>query len=97
MTDAIPQIRTRIDATFQRVFSSWLVDGTHQRRSRAIAKTIGYRSLMVVVTTVVALAVTGELAMAFNIGIATNAIKTGTYYLYERLWDRISWGVATET
>lgn len=98
MIGGIPRIRigAKTNALFQRVIPSWFAAETHQRRSRAVVKTFGYRLLMVVITTMVALAVTGELATAFNIGIATNVIKTGTYYLYERLWDRISWGVTTD-
>lgn len=59
---------------------------------RTLAKTAGYRVLMVVTTIVVAFAVTNDVGSAVNIGIATNVIKTLTYYGYERLWARISWG-----
>lgn len=68
----------------------------HQFRSRALAKTLVYRMLMVVITIVVALVVTGDFAAALNIGILANAIKTVTYYLHERAWDHVSWGIATE-
>jgi uncharacterized membrane protein len=64
-----------------------------QRRSRAVVKTLGYRLLMVVVTVVVAWAVVGDLSDAASIGIAANLVKTGTYYAYERVWDRITWGL----
>ena len=67
----------------------------HEARFRAITKTLLYRTLMVVITIVVAWAVTGNTADAVNIGLVTNAIKTGTYYGYERLWNRISWGVTS--
>jgi len=69
----------------------------HQVRSRALAKTLVYRTLMVLITVLVALLVTGDLAAALNIGLIANAIKTVTYYLHERAWDRISWGVASAT
>jgi uncharacterized membrane protein len=62
-----------------------------QARSRALVKTLLYRSLMVVITVLVALLVTGNVGDAFNIGIVANLVKTGTYYTYERLWDRVSW------
>lgn len=65
----------------------------HQRVSRAVVKTALYRGLMVLVTVVVAFFVTGNTADALSIGFVTNIIKTATYYGYERLWDRISWGV----
>jgi len=64
-----------------------------QLRSRALVKTVGYRGLMVLITVAVALAVVGDLRAALDIGIAANVVKTGTYYAYERLWDRIDWGM----
>ena len=65
----------------------------HQRMSRALAKTLGYRVLMIVITVAVAFWFTGNTAEALSIGLVANVVKTGTYYGYERLWDRISWGV----
>lgn len=67
----------------------------HQRMSRAIVKTLLYRVVMILVTIVVALLITGNVSEALSIGIAANVIKTGTYYGYERLWDRITWGMET--
>ena len=64
-----------------------------QHRSRALLKTVGYRGLMVLITFAVALLFTKDLGVALNIGIVTNVVKTGTYYGYERLWDRVAWGV----
>ena len=65
-----------------------------KRMSRALVKTLLYRVLTVVITIVVALFVTGDTGDALSIGIASNIIKTGTYYGHERLWDRITWGVS---
>lgn len=67
-----------------------------QSRRRALAKTAGYRLLMVLVTVAVALAVTRDPVEALNIGVVTNVIKTGTYYAYERVWDRTTWGLSDE-
>jgi len=66
---------------------------TLQARKRAIVKTVGYRLFMVLITVTVAWFVVEDLTAALNIGIAANVLKTGTYYLYERTWDRIAWGV----
>jgi len=65
----------------------------HQRASRALVKTVLYRVVMVAITIVVAFAFTGNTAEALSIGLVSNAVKTGTYYGYERLWDRIAWGL----
>lgn len=65
-----------------------------QARSRAIVKTLCYRVLMIAITVTVALAVVGDLREAASIGLVANVAKTGTYYAYERLWDRVAWGVS---
>lgn len=59
-----------------------------QDRRRALTKTVCYRLLMVLAWLVV-----GDASDALNIGIVTNVVKTVTYYSYERIWDRISWGL----
>ena len=64
-----------------------------QVRSRVLVRTLGYRCLMVVITVLVAWMVVGDVSAALNIGFATNVVKTGTYFAYERLWDHVSWGV----
>ena len=65
----------------------------HQDLSRAVAKTLGYRLLMVCITVAVAFLVVGDAGQALSIGLAANVVKTGTYFGYERLWDRVDWGV----
>ena len=76
--------------------TEWLDRPTHQLRSRAVVKTVLYRLLMVVVTVAVALLVTGDLVASLNIGIAANLVKMVLYYGYERLWDRVEWGLVTD-
>ncbi|EFW94212.1 hypothetical protein ZOD2009_00220 [Haladaptatus paucihalophilus DX253] len=48
---------------------------------------------MVVITIAVAWVVVGDIEAALNIGVVTNLLKTGTYYIYERMWDHVTWGV----
>jgi uncharacterized membrane protein len=62
-------------------------------RKRALAKTVCYRIVMVTITVLVAWAVVGDVNDALNIGLVTNAVKTATYYGYERLWDHVAWGI----
>lgn len=64
-----------------------------QDRKRAIVKTLCYRLFMVIITVSIAWIVVGDIGDAVNIGIAANILKTGTYYLYERAWDHVVWGV----
>jgi len=65
-----------------------------QNRKRALTKTVCYRLFMLLLTVTVAWLVVGDVGDALNIGIATNLLKTGTYYLYERAWDHVTWGVS---
>jgi len=60
--------------------------------SRTLVKTALYRVLMVLVSVAVAFAVTGRVDQALGIGLATNAVKTVTYYGYDRLWAHVQWG-----
>ena len=68
-----------------------------QAQKRAVAKTLCYRLFMLAITVTVAWVVVGDVADAVNIGLITNLLKTGTYYLYERTWDRITWGVSASS
>lgn len=52
---------------------------------------------MLLITVIVAWLIIGDVSDALNIGLITNVVKTGTYYLYERTWDHITWGVTTAT
>ncbi len=71
---------------------SFLHGRGHEHRKRTLVKTVGYRAVMLLITVVVAFYVTSDVGDAVNIGIATNALKTGTYYGYERLWSQVTWG-----
>jgi len=72
-----------------------IAQSPHQGQLRAVTKTLCYRLLMVAITVAVAFIVVGDVGDAVNIGLVTNVVKTGTYYTYERLWDRISWGISS--
>lgn len=75
-------------------FFTW---SPHQRLSRAVVKTLCYRLFMVLITVIVAWFITGSGTAAASIGLITNVTKTFTYYMYERAWDHIDWGMQTET
>jgi len=69
-------------------------DRPHQALPRAVVKTVLYRVMMVCITVLVAYLVVDDAAAALSIGFVTNVVKTATYYGYERLWDRVAWGIA---
>lgn len=65
----------------------------HHSMSRALVKTLVYRAIMVTITIAVVFLFTDSAGDALGIGLVSNTIKTGIYYGYERLWDRVSWGL----
>jgi len=59
---------------------------------RSIVKAISWRILATVITTVIALAMTGQWEFAATIGIADTFTKFFIYFGHERAWNRISYG-----
>lgn len=60
--------------------------------SRSIAKTLSYRSWGLLITVLVVLVSTGEVALALSVGLADTLIKIAVYYLHERAWTHINFG-----
>jgi uncharacterized membrane protein len=54
---------------------------------RALAKTISWRGLSLVSTTLAVWVFTGRLSFAASVGVLEIAVKSGGYYLHERLWE----------
>lgn len=59
---------------------------------RSIAKAISWRILATIITTAIALAMTGKWEFAATIGVADTVFKFFIYFGHERLWNRISYG-----
>lgn len=62
-------------------------------RKRHLAKAVSYRLFGSMATGAIALAFTGRVDLAAGVGVADTVVKLGLYYLHERLWYRIRWGV----
>ncbi len=62
-------------------------------RKRHLAKAVTYRILGSVGTTIVAYAATGDARIGASIGVLDSVVKIGFYYVHERIWHRIQWGV----
>ena len=59
---------------------------------RSVLKTLSYRFLAMLITTVVAFIVTGRLGFAAKIGLVDVIIKLAFYYAHERVWDNLKFG-----
>ncbi len=60
---------------------------------RSVAKTISYRVLASLVTTLIAWGMTGRMSTGFKIGMIDGVMKLIGYFLHERAWARIKYGL----
>lgn len=65
-----------------------------QTHRRSIVKAASYRVFATTTVFAIAYLFTGSLAPAAKIGLTAAIAKTTLYYLWERVWNRISWGRA---
>jgi uncharacterized membrane protein len=61
-------------------------------KSRSIVKTITWRITGSGATFMIALIMTGDLAIAGTIGLVQMFSNTLLYYVHERIWNKIKWG-----
>jgi uncharacterized membrane protein len=59
---------------------------------RSIAKAVTWRAGGTLVTFLVALLVTRKWHLAAGVGFLDMVVKIGTFYVHERMWNRISFG-----
>ena len=59
---------------------------------RSIAKAVSWRFLATIITTAIALSLTGQWEFAATIGVADTFTKFFIYFGHERLWNRIPYG-----
>jgi uncharacterized membrane protein len=62
-------------------------------RKRHLAKAITYRAFGSATTAAIAYVATGHAGIGVSVGIADSLIKIGGYYIHERIWYRIKWGI----
>ena len=61
--------------------------------SRSVTKALTYRVVIMCLDFVTIYLLTGTLKMAVRFMIISNIYTTVAYFVHERLWARISWGV----
>ena len=64
-----------------------------ESRKRSIAKAVSYRVLGSLLTAAIALWLSGQWDIALGIGLLDGVAKMGAYFVHERLWARVRWGV----
>jgi uncharacterized membrane protein len=68
------------------------MNSTFETRRRSMAKALSWRVLAGIITSCVALAMTGQLKFAAEIGLIDTLVKLLVYFAHERAWNRISYG-----
>lgn len=63
-----------------------------ERKRRSIIKTLSWRFMATVITTLVVYFVKGEWKFAVEIGLLDTTIKLGAYFFHERVWNKINYG-----
>ena len=68
---------------------------THIRASKArsIVKALTYRGIIVCLDFLVVYLLTRRLTIAVGFMIVSNVYTTVAYFVHERIWARISWGM----
>lgn len=61
-------------------------------RLESLIKSIVYRLFGTITTFVIAFLFTRELFISSAIAIFEMVAKTALYYIYERFWNKVSWG-----
>jgi adenylylsulfate kinase len=65
----------------------------HETHKRSIIKGITWRIIASLTTMTVVFVVTGNLALVASVGLVDVTAKVFFYYLHERTWGRVHWGV----
>ena len=69
----------------------------HDTNSRSLVIAITWRVIASLTTFILALIITGHVALSLGIGIGDLIAKFILYFLHERAWDRITWGKVAES
>jgi len=70
---------------------------TKDHHYRSVIKGTSYRFFGTLDTIIIAFFVTGKYSQAFSIGFTEVFTKIGFFYLHERLWQKIPFGLIQET
>lgn len=64
-----------------------------QSHKRTLVKTLGYRIILLFSYGIITYLITGRVDVAIEVASITTIVNTVIYYMYERSWNNIKWGV----
>ena len=65
----------------------------HESHKRSILKGITWRIIASATTMSIVFIVTGDLALVASVGVVDIVAKVFFYYIHERTWGKVSWGI----
>ncbi len=69
------------------------MSGVHRTTKRSIVKTVTYRAVIIVLDFSVIYLLTGRVDVALGFMIISNIYTTVAYFIHERIWNKIRWGI----
>jgi uncharacterized membrane protein len=63
-----------------------------ESRLRSLVKSLTYRLLSLAGTFILCWVITGNIKETVSITVAVQIFLVILYYVYERIWDKVSWG-----
>lgn len=64
-----------------------------ESHKRTVAKTISWRIVATITTALLVYLFTGNFTIAIEVGALEAVLKLLFYYLHERGWSRVAWGM----
>lgn len=68
-----------------------------ETHKRSLVKSVSWRIFGLFFTAFAAWLITGSAKAGFVIGSIDFILKIGTFYLHERFWQRVRWGLVDNT
>jgi adenylylsulfate kinase len=65
----------------------------HRTTKRSLVKAITYRAVIIVLDFLVIYLLTGRVDVALGFMIISNIYTTAAYFIHERVWNKITWGI----
>lgn len=65
----------------------------HESKRRSLMKGLTWRITASVTTMLIVFIMTGNLALVAGVGLADVTLKVFFYYIHERVWGRVHWGI----
>ena len=64
-----------------------------EQRKRSVVKAISWRFTATLTTMIISYFITGRLDFAFKIGLIESVMKIYLFYVHERLWAKLKFGL----